>query len=56
MMDDPLCFIDSNVWLYRLTTDPTSSEAVEIRKRSIAIELTNNVNGIASTQRLFEKV
>lgn len=54
MMDEPLCFIDSNVWLYRLTTDPSSSEAIEVRKRTIAIELTNNVNGIASTQVVNE--
>lgn len=53
-MDEPLCFIDSNVWLYRLTTDPNSSEGVEVRKRTIAIELTNKVNGIASTQVVNE--
>ncbi|PSM47389.1 PIN domain nuclease [Chroococcidiopsis sp. CCALA 051] len=54
MMDEPLCFIDSNVWLYRLTTDPNSNEAIEVRKRSTAIALTNNVNGIVSTQVINE--
>ena len=54
MINDPLCFIDSNIWLYRLTTDPNYNEAIEVRKRSIAIELTNNVNGIVSTQVINE--
>ncbi|MDZ4875809.1 MAG: hypothetical protein CLLPBCKN_005229 [Chroococcidiopsis cubana SAG 39.79] len=54
MINDPLCFLDSNVWLYRLTTDPNYNEAIEVRKRYIAIELTNNVNGIVSTQVINE--
>ncbi len=48
------CFIDSNIWLYRLMVDPNSSEAEELRKRSLAINLINNVDGVVSTQVINE--
>ena len=53
-MSDQLCFIDSNVWLYLLMVDPSSTEAKELRKRSLAINLINNVNGVVSTQVINE--
>lgn len=53
-MSDPLCFIDSNIWLYRLTTDPNSNQAAELRKRAIAIDITDSGNGIVSTQVINE--
>ena len=53
-MSNQLCFIDSNVWLYRLMVDPNSGEALELRKRSRAINLINNVDGVVSTQVINE--
>ena len=53
-MSNQLCFIDSNVWLYRLMVDPNSDEALELRKRSRAINLINNVDGVVSTQVINE--
>ena len=53
-MSIQLCFIDSNVWLYRLMVDPNSDEALELRKRSRAINLINNVDGVVSTQVINE--
>jgi predicted nucleic acid-binding protein len=54
MMSNQLCFIDSNIWLYLLMVDPNSVEIQELRKRSLAIDLINNVNGIVSTQVINE--
>lgn len=34
--------------------DPSSTEAKELRKRSLAINLINNVNGVVSTQVINE--
>lgn len=57
MRDQP-CFIDSNVWLYRLMTDPESTKSEEVRKRALAIDPTdsanNNANSIVSTQVINE--
>lgn len=53
-MSNPLYFIDSNIWLYRLMIDPNSSDAEELRKRSLAIQLTNSINGTVSTQVINE--
>ncbi len=53
-MSEPLCFIDSNVWLYHLMIDSTASSALETRKRTLAINLINDVNGIVSTQVINE--
>ncbi|GET41325.1 PIN domain-containing protein [Microseira wollei] len=54
MMSNQLCFIDSNIWLYLLMVEPNSVEAEELRKRSLAIDLINNVNGIVSNQVINE--
>lgn len=53
-MSNQLCFIDSNVWLYRLMVDPNCGEAQELRKRLRAINLINNVDGVVSTQVINE--
>jgi predicted nucleic acid-binding protein len=53
-MSAQLCFIDLNVWLYLLMVDPISGEPEEIRTRSLAINLINNVNGVVSTQVMNE--
>lgn len=37
-------FIDSNIWLYRLLTDPAMAKSENDAKRRIAIELTQPVN------------
>ncbi len=49
-MTDSLCFIDSNIWLYRLLADPVTGQQAEMRKRSIAIDLINTSNCAVSTQ------
>ncbi|WP_242056386.1 MULTISPECIES: PIN domain-containing protein [unclassified Nostoc] len=54
MMSNHLCFIDSNIWLYYLIVDPNSSATEELRKRSLAINLINSVNGVVSTQVINE--
>ena len=48
------CFIDSNVWLYSLMTDPASSDRDEARKYSLATQLLRSVNLIISTQVINE--
>ena len=53
-MSNHLCFIDSNIWLYYLIVDPNSSATEELRKRSLAINLINSVNGVVSTQVINE--
>ncbi|NJO62159.1 MAG: PIN domain-containing protein [Richelia sp. RM2_1_2] len=53
-MSEPLCFIDSNIWLYYLMLDPTVSSELETRKRTLAISLINDVNGVISTQVINE--
>lgn len=53
-MSEPLCFIDSNIWLYHLMIDPIANSALESKKRTLAINLINDVNGIVSTQVINE--
>lgn len=53
-MSEPLCFIDSNIWLYSLMVDSAVSSALESRKRTSAINLINDVDGIVSTQVINE--
>jgi predicted nucleic acid-binding protein len=52
-MSPPKCFVDSNVWLYRLMGELDRSEQ-EDRKRLIAIDLTNTENLRISTQVINE--
>ena len=49
-------FIDSNIWLYRLLTDPTTNPVEHNQKRQIAIALTqaSNQNIVVSTQVITE--
>lgn len=47
-------FIDSNIWLYILMTDPKNSEAEEKRKREIAQALVTNATIMISTQVINE--
>jgi predicted nucleic acid-binding protein len=51
-----MIFIDSNIWLYRLLTDPKSEPESYNHKRKIAILLTNSINPniIISTQVITE--
>jgi predicted nucleic acid-binding protein len=53
-MPNQLCFLDSNIWLYILMTDPRNTPEEEMRKRQIAIELTDNENVVISTQVINE--
>lgn len=48
------CFIDSNLWLYALLTDPLSSNDDEQRKRGIAIDLIDRETPFISTQVINE--
>lgn len=48
------CFIDSNVWLYSLMTDPASSDRDEVRKYSFATQLIRSVSLMISTQVINE--
>ncbi|RUT00850.1 ribonuclease VapC [Dulcicalothrix desertica PCC 7102] len=54
MMSTQPCFIDSNVWLYRLMVDPNSNQTDEIRKRALAINLIDNSEAFVSTQVINE--
>jgi predicted nucleic acid-binding protein len=47
------CFVDSNVWLYRLFVDSNPDEN-EIRKHNLATDLTNQENLIIGTQVINE--
>lgn len=47
------CFIDSNIWLYRLMVELNPDED-EIRKHNLAVNLTNAENLIISTQVVNE--
>jgi predicted nucleic acid-binding protein len=51
-MNQPLCFIDSNLWLYSLIPDPTQAD--DQRKREQAIALINPITPIVSTQVINE--
>jgi predicted nucleic acid-binding protein len=54
MMNDKPCFIDSNIWLYRLMIDPNSNQANEVRKRNLAISLIDDADAFVSTQVINE--
>lgn len=47
-------YCDSNIWLYRLLTDPDCDGAEEIEKRNIATTLTEADNILISTQVINE--
>ena len=53
-MNNNLCFYDSNIWLYRLLTDPNCDDAEELRKHNIATNLTNADNILISIQVINE--
>lgn len=53
-MNTQPCFIDSNVWLYRLMVDPNSNQADEVKKRALAINLIDNSEAFVSTQVINE--
>ena len=53
-MSNTSCFIDSNVWLYWLLFDPTSSLESETRKHNQAINLISTTAPIISTQIVNE--
>lgn len=42
-MSNHLCFIDSNIWLYYLIVDSSSSVAEEFRKRSLALSVNASI-------------
>ncbi len=48
------CFIDTNVWLYRLFDDKKIEVAERDRKRNIAISITSNEGIFISTQVVNE--
>lgn len=48
------CFLDSNIWLYYLLENQSSTLQESERKRSIAETLTNSENIIVSTQVINE--
>lgn len=54
MMIDEKIFIDSNIWLYRFLVDQEPNPKEELRKRQIAISLTNLKNIIVSIQVINE--
>jgi predicted nucleic acid-binding protein len=51
-MSQPLCFVDSNLWLYCLIPDPTQAD--DQRKRDQAIALISQFTPIVSTQVINE--
>jgi len=53
-MSSPRCFVDSNVWLYRLLAELTPQNKADARKRSLATDLTNAEDLIISTQVVNE--
>jgi predicted nucleic acid-binding protein len=54
MMLDEKIFIDSNIWLYRFLADQEPNPQEDVRKRKIAVSLTNLENIIVSTQVINE--
>jgi predicted nucleic acid-binding protein len=48
------CFIDSNLWLYTLLTDPLSPDEDEQKKRTSAIDLIDHATPFISTQVVNE--
>ena len=53
-MKNSQCFIDTNIWLYRLFDDQKIELAERERKRNIAISITSNHGIIISTQVVNE--
>ncbi|MBW4538754.1 MAG: PIN domain-containing protein [Myxacorys chilensis ATA2-1-KO14] len=53
-MSNQLCFLDSNIWLYYLLENQSSTIQESKRKRNIAQSLTNSENLIVSTQVINE--
>lgn len=53
-MSSPKCFVDSDVWLYRLLAELTPQNEADARKRSLATDLTNAEDLIISTQVVNE--
>jgi predicted nucleic acid-binding protein len=48
------CFVDSNIWLYRLLDNQSLSDDERLRKRNVANELTATQGIIVSTQVINE--
>ena len=53
-MSDSNSFVDSNVWLYTLLSDPKTEPQEETRKRNQAIALLDRITPIVSTQVINE--
>jgi len=53
-MSEPSCFIDSNIWLYRLLVEPDDPNHTDQRKRPIAIGLTSAEDINISSQVINE--
>ena len=53
-MSDSNNFVDSNVWLYTLLSDPKAKPQEETRKRNQAIALLDRIIPIVSTQVINE--
>lgn len=53
-MSESLCFVDSNVWLYSLMTDPDTADLEDTRKQSIATQLIRLSDLAISTQVINE--
>lgn len=53
-MTESPCFIDSNIWLYSLMTDPNSTDLEDVRKHSLATQLIYSVDLAVSTQVINE--
>jgi predicted nucleic acid-binding protein len=53
-MNEKSYFLDSNIWLYGLMFDPDSNREEEIRKHSLAIQLTEVENNVISNQVINE--
>ena len=54
MMTKQQCFLDSNIWLYYILENQSSTIQESERKRSIAQALTDSENTIVSTQVINE--
>ena len=50
--ESQLCFIDSNIWLYRLIINPRDPDAIP--KQQIATTITNSQNSLISIQVVNE--
>lgn len=53
-MTESLCFIDSNVWLYSLMTDPDAADLEDAQKQSAATQLIRSCDLVISTQVINE--